>query len=101
MRQPSHLAWAGSLATLALAVVFGWQFEKQWGPLVKQQQESEMAGSESDEVSVAPSSLLEEMDQDQERVAEEKASERTQESEPVRSSSMRAEVPPSKEIHGA
>jgi len=39
-QQPSHLAWAGSLAALGLVLIFGWQMEKEWGPVVSQEQES-------------------------------------------------------------
>ncbi len=89
-RQPSHLAWAGSLATLALAVVFGWQFEKEWGPLVKEQQEFEMTTSKDDEASPSPEPLLEETDRI--KVPERFASQ----SEPVGLPPMRAEAPQSK-----
>ena len=39
-RQPSSLAWAGSIAAMGLALIFGWQMEKDWGPLVEQEQDS-------------------------------------------------------------
>ncbi|GJL69572.1 MAG: hypothetical protein NPIRA06_22070 [Nitrospirales bacterium] len=38
-RQQSSLAWAGSMAAVGLALIFGWQMEKEWGPLVSQKQE--------------------------------------------------------------
>ena len=38
-REPSCLAWAGSLAALGLVFFFGWQMEKEWGPVVSQEQE--------------------------------------------------------------
>ncbi len=37
-RQPSFLAWAGSIAAMGLALIFGWQMKKDWGPLVEQEQ---------------------------------------------------------------
>ena len=50
-RQPSSLAWAGSIAAMGLALIFGWQMEKDWGPLVQEEQEAERSVSEDkDEV---------------------------------------------------
>lgn len=49
-RQPSHLAWAGSLAALGLVLIFGWQMEKEWGPAVSQEQEAARSSSSRDEV---------------------------------------------------
>jgi hypothetical protein len=40
-RKPSSLAWAGSLAAMGLALIFGWQMNKDWGPIVQQEQEAE------------------------------------------------------------
>ena len=39
--QPSYLAWAGSLAAMGLAFMFGWQMEKNWGPMVGENQKQE------------------------------------------------------------
>ena len=39
-RQQSSLAWAGSIAAMGLALIFGWQMEKEWGPMVQQEQEA-------------------------------------------------------------
>ena len=49
IRQPSSLAWAGSIAALGLVLIFGWQFEKEWGPVFKQVQEEELARSKKKE----------------------------------------------------
>ena len=40
-RQPSSLAWAGSIAAAGLALIFGWQMNKDWGSMVQQEQEAE------------------------------------------------------------
>ncbi len=48
-REPSRLAWAGSLAALGLVLIFGWQMEKEWGPVVSQEQEARSSSS-GDEV---------------------------------------------------
>ena len=45
-RRPSTLAWAGSLAAMGLALIFGWQMEKDWPPLIQQEQEVERSVSE-------------------------------------------------------
>jgi len=45
-RQPSALAWAGSIAAMGLALIFGWQMEKDWGPMVQQEQEAERSVSQ-------------------------------------------------------
>ena len=45
-RQPSSLAWAGSLAAMGLALIFGWQMQKDWGPMVQQEQQAERSRSE-------------------------------------------------------
>jgi len=52
-RKPSLLAWAGSIAAMGLALIFGWQMNKDWGPIVQQEQEAER-------------SLLEDKDKDKE-----------------------------------
>jgi hypothetical protein len=52
-QQPSHLAWAGSLAALGLVLIFGWQMEKEWGPVVSQEQEAGRFSSK-DEVAFRP-----------------------------------------------
>ena len=44
-RRPSSLAWAGSIAAMGLALIFGWQMEKEWGPRFKEEQEAELAQS--------------------------------------------------------
>lgn len=45
-RRPSSLAWAGSIAAMGLALIFGWQMEKDWGPMVRQEQPVESSVSE-------------------------------------------------------
>ena len=40
-RLPSSLAWAGSIAAMGLALIFGWQMNKDWGTIVQQEQEAE------------------------------------------------------------
>ncbi len=37
-RQKSTLAWAGSVAALGLVLIFGWQMEREWGPVVQEQE---------------------------------------------------------------
>ena len=59
-RQPSHLAWAGSLAALGLVLIFGWQMEKEWGPVVSQEQEAAKSSSSSDELVFRPQKPFEE-----------------------------------------
>jgi hypothetical protein len=44
--QPSSLAWAGSIAAAGLALIFGWQMNKDWGSLVQQEQEAQRSMSE-------------------------------------------------------
>ena len=39
-REHSTLAWLGSIAAMGLALIFGWQMEKEWGPTVHQEQEA-------------------------------------------------------------
>jgi|GEM_PF-881919 len=46
-RQPSSLAWAGSIAAMGLALIFGWQMNKDWGSIVQQEQEAERSMSEN------------------------------------------------------
>ena len=48
-RQSSSLAWAGGIAAAGLALIFGWQMNKDWGPLVQQEQEAARAVSEKKE----------------------------------------------------
>jgi hypothetical protein len=48
-RQPSSLAWAGSIAAMGLALIFGWQMEKDWGPLVEQAQQMERSMSQDED----------------------------------------------------
>ncbi len=45
-RQPSSLAWVGSIAAMGLALMFGWQMEKDWGSIVQQEEQAERAMSE-------------------------------------------------------
>ncbi len=45
-RQPSSLVWAGSIAAAGLALIFGWQINKDWGPLVEQGQQVERSMSQ-------------------------------------------------------
>lgn len=40
-RQPSSLAWAGSMAAMGLALLFGWQMEALWGPVVQEELQAE------------------------------------------------------------
>ena len=37
-RRSSSLAWAGSVAAAGLALIFGWQMNKDWGSMVEQEQ---------------------------------------------------------------
>lgn len=39
-KEHTSLAWAGSIAAVGLALIFGWQMEKEWGPVVSQEQEA-------------------------------------------------------------
>ena len=48
-RQPSSLAWAGSIAAMGLALIFGWQMEQDWGPLVEQEQQMERSMSQEED----------------------------------------------------
>ena len=48
-RNSSSLAWVGSIAAMGLALIFGWQMEKDWGPIVQQEQEEEFARSKKKE----------------------------------------------------
>jgi hypothetical protein len=49
-REPSRLAWAGSLAALGLVLIFGWQMEKEWGPVISQEQEARSSSSRDEVV---------------------------------------------------
>ena len=40
------LAWAGSIAALGLALIFGWQMDKEWGPVVQQAEKRASSGPE-------------------------------------------------------
>lgn len=40
-RKPSSLVWAGSIAATGLALIFGWQMNKDWGPMIQQEMEAE------------------------------------------------------------
>ncbi len=48
-RQPSTLAWVGSIAAMGLALIFGWQMEKDWGSLVEQGQQVERSMSQDED----------------------------------------------------
>ncbi len=48
-RQPSSLTWAGSIAALGLALIFGWQMEKDWGPFVEQDELAERSQAKNQE----------------------------------------------------
>ena len=48
-RQPSSLAWAGSIAAMGLALIFGWQMEKDWGSFVEQEEQAQRSMSEDKE----------------------------------------------------
>lgn len=60
-RQPSSLAWAGSMAAMGLALLFGWQMEAIWGPVVQEelQAEREISREKDDMVSRSQSSRVE------------------------------------------
>ncbi len=45
-RQPSSLAWVGSIAAMGLALIFGWQMQKEWGSIVQQEEQAERAMTE-------------------------------------------------------
>ena len=45
-RKPSSLAWAGSIAAAGLALIFGWQMNKDWGPMIQQEMEAERSVSD-------------------------------------------------------
>ncbi len=38
-RQPSSIAWVGSIAAMGVALIFGWQMNNDWGPIVKQEEQ--------------------------------------------------------------
>jgi hypothetical protein len=44
-REHTSLAWAGSIAAVGLALIFGWQMEKEWGPVVSQEQQAAKSSS--------------------------------------------------------
>lgn len=44
-KEHTSLAWAGSIAAVGLALIFGWQMEKEWGPVVSQEQEAAKSSS--------------------------------------------------------
>ena len=62
-RQPSSLAWAGSIAAVGLALIFGWQLEKEWGPMFERELQTERAvPEEKDEVATqSQTSRIEEL----------------------------------------
>ena len=45
-RQPSSMAWAGSIAAVGLALIFGWQMEKTWGPIFEEELQTKRPVSE-------------------------------------------------------
>ncbi|MGP0594863.1 hypothetical protein ACTRXD_20295 [Nitrospira sp. T9] len=45
LKEHTSLAWAGSIAAVGLALIFGWQMEKEWGPVVSQEQEAAKSSS--------------------------------------------------------
>jgi len=47
--RPSSLAWAGGMAAMGLALIFGWQMEKDWGPMVQQELQVETSVREAKE----------------------------------------------------
>lgn len=48
-RKPSSLAWVGSVAAMGLALIFGWQMENDWGPMVQEEQEMERSVSQDED----------------------------------------------------
>ena len=48
-RQPSSLSWMGSIAAMGLALIFGWQMEKDWGSTVQQEEHAERSMSKNRE----------------------------------------------------
>ena len=44
-KEHTSLAWAGSIAAVGLALIFGWQMEKEWGAVVGQEQEAAKSSS--------------------------------------------------------
>ena len=48
-RQSTSLAWAGGIAAAGLALIFGWQMNKEWGPIVQQKQEATLSESDGDD----------------------------------------------------
>ena len=45
-KKQSSLAWAGSIAAMGLALIFGWQLEKEWWPKVQQELDAERSVTE-------------------------------------------------------
>ena len=45
LKEHTSLAWAGSIAAVGLALIFGWQMEKEWGPVVSQEEEAAKSSS--------------------------------------------------------
>ena len=54
-RKPSSLAWAGSMAAMGLALLFGWQMEALWGPVVQEELQAERSVSEDKDEMAIPS----------------------------------------------
>ncbi|MFZ1745738.1 MAG: hypothetical protein WAU17_07445, partial [Nitrospirales bacterium] len=44
-REHTSLAWAGSIAAVGLALIFGWQMEKEWGSMVSHEQQAAKSSS--------------------------------------------------------
>ncbi len=53
-RQSSSLAWAGSMAAMGLALLFGWQMEALWGPVVQEELQAERSLSEAKDEKATP-----------------------------------------------
>jgi len=47
--KPSSLVWAGSIAAAGLALIFGWQMDQEWGPMIQQEMEAERSVSDDKE----------------------------------------------------
>lgn len=57
-KQKPTLAWAGSVAALGLMLIFGWQMEREWGPVVQEQEEQARSDSQkTDEQGIRSPSL--------------------------------------------
>ncbi len=54
-RQPSFLAWVGSIAAMGLVLIFGWQMEKEWGSFVEQEEQAERSQANDHETNAVAS----------------------------------------------